>query len=168
MSTHFMGEGNIGSDPEIRMFPANGNQPPRGVLRLNVRFDNLVSTDQGLVDKGGFWANVEIWHRDVEAWAKLYQRGMRVIVSGRMVLDEWKDRESGEDRSAFKVQAVRIGMLPYRLVQVTMMDQNDGSDRQQYAPGSQGGTSSQAAYPKSAGPDGEWVDPTGNSDVPMS
>ena len=59
MSTHFMGEGNIGSDPEVKMFSPNGNQPSRGVMRLNVRFDNPVPTDTGNVDKGGFWANVE-------------------------------------------------------------------------------------------------------------
>lgn len=109
-----MGEGNIGTDPEVKLLSANGNQPPRGRLRLNVRFDNPVPTDIGSVDRGGFWANVEIWNRDVETWARLYQKGMRVMVSGRMVLDEWKDRKTGEDRSQFKVQAVRIGILPFR------------------------------------------------------
>ncbi|MBV6671205.1 hypothetical protein KV691_18385 [Xanthomonas euvesicatoria pv. alangii] len=40
MSTHFSGEGNIGSPPEYREFP-NGNDEPRRLLRLNVYFDNL-------------------------------------------------------------------------------------------------------------------------------
>src|SRR3546814_11813104 len=35
MSTHFVGEGNIGSAPDYREFP-NGNDEPRRLLRLNV------------------------------------------------------------------------------------------------------------------------------------
>ena len=34
MSTHFVGEGNIGSAPEYREFP-NGNDEPRRLLRRN-------------------------------------------------------------------------------------------------------------------------------------
>ena len=40
MSTHFSGEGNIGSPPEYREFP-NGNDEPSRLLRLNVYFDNI-------------------------------------------------------------------------------------------------------------------------------
>lgn len=54
MSTHFYGEGNIGSAPEFREFP-NGNNEPRRLLRLNVYFDNPVPTKEGFEDRGGFW-----------------------------------------------------------------------------------------------------------------
>lgn len=160
MSTHFMGEGNLGTDPEYKLLPANDNQPPRGVMRLNVRFDNPVPTDTGNVDRGGFWANVEIWNREVESWAQLYQKGMRVMVSGRMVLDEWKDRETGEDRSQFKVQAVRIGILPYRVSQIVLEPAN-GNHQQPSSPGGNQ-TQQRSAYSKSAGPEGEWENPTGS------
>ncbi len=118
MSTRFFGEGNIGSDPTVKMFPGNGNQSPRGVLRLNVRFDNLVPSDDGMVDRGGFWANVELWGRQVEQWVNLYQRGQRVLVTGRMIQDTWE--KDGEMQSAFKVQADRVGVLPFRLGQIIM------------------------------------------------
>jgi single-strand DNA-binding protein len=66
MSTHFSGEGNIGSPPEYREFP-NGNDEPRRLLRLNVYFDNPDSQEGGdFEDRGGFWAPVEIWHRDAD------------------------------------------------------------------------------------------------------
>ena len=64
MSTHFSGEGNIGSPPEYREFP-NGNDEPSRLLRLNVYFDNPIPKKDGTFeDRGGFWAPVEIWHRD--------------------------------------------------------------------------------------------------------
>ena len=84
MSTHFSGEGNIGSPPEYREFP-NGNDEPRRLLRLNVYFDNPIPTKGGdFEDRGGFWAPVEIWHRDAAHWKDLYQKGMRVLVVGRI------------------------------------------------------------------------------------
>ncbi|WP_353980865.1 single-stranded DNA-binding protein [Salinicola endophyticus] len=157
MSTHFMGEGNIGSDPEVRMFPSNGNKPPRGLLRLNIRFDNPVPTEEGNVDRGGFWAKVELWDRDVEHWARLYQKGQRVMVSGRMVHDEWKDSE-GNDRSEFKVQAVRVGILPFRIAQVLLMQPQS---QQQGSQPPSASVPQPSVYAKSAGQDGEWEDPVG-------
>lgn len=46
MSTHFVGEGNIGSAPDYREFP-NGNDDPRRLLRLNVYFDNPIPKKDG-------------------------------------------------------------------------------------------------------------------------
>ena len=121
MSTHFWGEGNIGSPPEYREFP-NGNDEPRRLLRLNVYFDNPVPTKGGdFEDRGGFWAPVEIWHRDTAHWKNLYQKGMRVLVEGRTVKEEWEDSEDNA-RVTFKVEARRIGILPHRLASVTMRE----------------------------------------------
>jgi len=119
MSTHFIGEGNIGSTPEYREF-SNGNEEPRRLLRLNVHFDNPVPTGDGeFEDRGGFWAPVEIWHRDAEHWQTLYGKGMRVLVQGRMVRDEWEDAD-GKPRETFKVQARRVGLLPMRIEAITL------------------------------------------------
>lgn len=118
MSTHFGNEGNIGSAPEYREFP-NDNDEPRRLLRLSIYFDNPVPTKDGYQDRGGFWAPVELWHRDAEHWRTLYQKGMRVWVEGRMVREEWQDAEENE-RVTFKIQAHRIGILPYRIESVTL------------------------------------------------
>jgi len=120
MSTYFSGEGNIGSAPEYKEFP-NGNEEPRRLLRLNVYFDNPVPTGDGeFEDRGGFWAPVEIWHRDTEHWQTLYQKGMRVLVEGRMVRDKWEDTD-GKPRETFKIQARRVGILPVRIEAIALM-----------------------------------------------
>ncbi|WP_285275775.1 single-stranded DNA-binding protein [Halopseudomonas bauzanensis] len=122
MSTHFEGEGNIGSDPQVKVFPTSDNSPPRGILRLNVFFDNPVAVGEGnFEDRGGFWAPVEI-SRDAdtcEQWSQLYQRGMRVMVAGRMIRDQWTG-VNNEERSAMKVRARSVGILPYRIDEVVM------------------------------------------------
>jgi single-stranded DNA-binding protein len=119
MSTHFSGEGNIGSPPEYREFP-NGNDEPRRLLRLNVYFDNPVPTKGGdFEDRGGFWAPVEIWHRDAAHWKDLYQKGMRVLVVGRMEREPWTDNED-QPRETWQVNARSVGILPFRIESVAL------------------------------------------------
>ena len=62
---------------------------------------------------------MELWHRDAERWQSLYQKGMRVLVEGRTVRDEWEDADDNE-RVTFKIEARRVGILPYRLDAVTL------------------------------------------------
>lgn len=118
MSTRFYGEGNIGSAPEFKEFP-NGNDEPRKLLRLNIYFDNPVPTKDGFEDRGGFWAPVEVWHRDAEHWSTLYQKGMRVLVKGKTIKDQWEDADE-QERTTFKIEARSIGILPYRIESIVM------------------------------------------------
>ncbi|MDD1152706.1 single-stranded DNA-binding protein [Pseudomonas sp. TNT2022 ID357] len=118
MSTFFYGEGNIGSAPEYREF-ANGNEEPHRLVRLNVYFDNPIPTRDGFEDRGGFWAPVEIWHRDAEHWASIYQKRMRVLVAGRQERDDWEDADE-KPRTTYKINARCVGILPYRIEQVVL------------------------------------------------
>ncbi|KVK89432.1 single-stranded DNA-binding protein [Burkholderia sp. MSMB1498] len=118
MSTRFIGEGNIGSAPEFREFP-HGNDDPDRLLRLNVYFDNPVPVKDGYEDRGGFWAPVQLWHDEAEHWAALYQKGMRVLVDGRMVQDKWTDKDDNP-RVTFVIEARCVAMLPYRIDAITL------------------------------------------------
>lgn len=120
MSTLFIGEGNIGSAPELQEFNTDQDEPRR-LLRLNVYFDNPIPRDGGYEDRGGYWAPVELWHRDAHTWSRLYQKGMRILVQGRTVREEWEDQEANA-RVTFKIEARRIGILPQRLEAVVMRE----------------------------------------------
>ncbi|BDB20788.1 hypothetical protein cym2001_41530 [Pseudomonas sp. CYM-20-01] len=122
MSTFFVGEGNIGSAPEFQEFPS-GNDEPRRLLRLNVYFDNPVPREGSFEDRGGYWAPVELWHREAEHWSTLYQKGMRVLVEGRTVRDEWED-SADNARVTFKIEARRVGILPHRVHSVVMRERS--------------------------------------------
>ncbi|BBP60092.1 hypothetical protein PHLH5_33380 [Pseudomonas sp. Cab53] len=122
MSTFFVGEGNIGSAPEFQEF-SSGNDEPRRLLRLNVYFDNPVPREGSYEDRGGYWAPVELWHREAEHWSTLYQKGMRVLVEGRTVRDEWEDAEDNA-RVTFKIEARRVGILPHRVQNVVMRERS--------------------------------------------
>ncbi|WP_330212032.1 single-stranded DNA-binding protein [Pseudomonas sp. Z18(2022)] len=122
MSTFFVGEGNIGSAPEFQEFPS-GNDEPRRLLRLNVYFDNPIPREGSYEDRGGYWAPVELWHREAEHWSTLFQKGMRVLVEGRTVRDEWEDSEDNA-RVTFKIEARRVGILPHRVHGVLMRERS--------------------------------------------
>jgi single-strand DNA-binding protein len=129
MSTHFSGEGNIGSTPEFREFPS-GNDEPRRLLRLNVYFDVPVPKKDGeYEDRGGFWAPVELWHRDAERWQALYQKGMRVLVVGRMERNPWTDSDENP-RETWQINARSVGILPYRIESVTLSAKPVGTEPQ--------------------------------------
>jgi len=119
VTTRFISTGNIGTAPEFREF-ANDNDEPRRLLKLNVYFDNPVPQKDGTFkDRGGFWAPVEWWHREAEHWSQLFQKGMRVLVEGRTVRDSWEDDE-GEPRETFKIEALHVAMLPYRIESIVL------------------------------------------------
>ena len=126
MSTYFIGEGNIGSAPDYREFPRD-NAEPRRLLRLSVYFDNPLPTREGYEDRGGFWAPVELWHTEAEHWQTLFHKGMRVLVDGRTVREEWEDREENP-RVTFKIEARRVAILPYRLARVVVQQPAEPTD----------------------------------------
>jgi single-strand DNA-binding protein len=52
---------------------------------------------------------------------------MRVLVEGRTVRDEWEDADENE-RVTFKIEARRVGILPYRIEAVTLGAKPSASD----------------------------------------
>lgn len=135
MGTSVNWEGNVGNAPEHRSFP-NGNQAPRQMLRLNVFFDNSIPDGKGgYKDRGGFWANVEWWHPDAERFAQLFQKGMRVLVSGRAIMDSWQDKGTGQEVSALKVEANRVAILPHRVELVSLAPPKNSEPRANQAQG---------------------------------
>ncbi|MFL6875910.1 single-stranded DNA-binding protein [Pseudomonas marginalis] len=99
----------------------SGAQHPGSVKRFECGVygaltDNPVPVGDEIIDRGGFWRDIEWWHRDAEHLASLFQVGMRVLVRGNEILDTWDDCQ----KSALKIQASRIAILPVRLSSVTM------------------------------------------------
>lgn len=78
------------------------------------------------------YANVEWWHKDAEHYSQLFQKGMRVLVSGRAVMDRWKNDEG--EFEALKIQASRVGMLPHRVTMVNLAPSQNQSSQQSNRP----------------------------------
>jgi single-strand DNA-binding protein len=104
MPNTFQGTGNLGDSPVLKTVQVNGED--HKVAELRVFFDNYRPDGQGgLEQTGGYWLDVSVWDYKGEQAARLLRKGARVHVIGRLELDSWADRETGEPREKLRLVA---------------------------------------------------------------
>lgn len=117
MSNDFQGAGNLGDAPTLKRAMVAGE--PQPVLELSIYFDRPVPIENGAFeDRGGFWLSAEIWGKRAEQAATVLAKGARVRVGGTLVQDTWTDKDTEEERSAFKLKLDWIAIDPMRIEQV--------------------------------------------------
>lgn len=137
MANEFNGTGNLGADPEVR-FVKTGDQNNNKVMNLRIFFDRAIPDGEGgYIEKGGFWLNCNYWHRNAEEYAQLLRKGMRVRVEGRLLLQEWKDKETGADRSELVLRVFDLTLALNRIASVTLKESNTGNRQANNAGGAQ-------------------------------
>lgn len=108
--------GNITGDPELRFTPS-------GAAVANFR---VASTPRTYDRQSGEWRdgeamfiNCAVWRQYAENVAESLQKGMRVIVQGRLKSRSFETRE-GEQRTVFEIDADEVGpALRYATAKVT-------------------------------------------------
>ena len=104
MPNSYKGTGNLADSPSLKTVQVNGED--RKVAELRVFFDHYRPDGQGgLEQTGGHWLDVSLWDYKAEHAARLLRKGARVHVIGRLELDSWTDRETGEPREKLRVVA---------------------------------------------------------------
>lgn len=104
MSNEFRGTGNLGDNPSRKIVQVAGEE--RTVTELRVFFDDYKPDGNGGFEQaGGFWLSVSVWDKRAEAAADLLRKGARVMVVGRLAQNTWTDKETGEDKSGFHLNA---------------------------------------------------------------
>ena len=94
--------GRLGKNPELRSTTGG-----KSVASFSI------AVDDGYGDrKKTFWFYVEVWDKTAEAVDKLAVTGNRVVVTGRLVEDTWKDQE-GNKKSRIKVLANSVEIIDF-------------------------------------------------------
>lgn len=105
----FIGEGNLGQDPELRTVPTDGG--PKDVVELRVYFDRPVADGDGnFEDRNGFWLNVELWGDHASQVARLCVKGSRVGVMGTLKDDSYE--RDGATVNRMMVRARKVYLVP--------------------------------------------------------
>jgi single-strand DNA-binding protein len=112
--------GNLTDDPELRFLP-NGT----GMVKFTI-----ASTPRTLDRESGQWKdgdplflNCTAFRGIAENIAESLTKGTRVIVTGRLRLSRWEDKESGEKRSAYGLDVDEIGpSLKFAQAKVSRMN----------------------------------------------
>ena len=124
--------GRLVADPELRFTPAGA-----AVTNFRIAYNpNPKKNPDGSWDNGeGTFLTVNVWRGMAENVATSLQKGMEVIVIGKLAQRTYQTRE-GEDRTVFEVQADNVGpALEWQVAQVQKSQSRGEGQGQQ----SQGG-----------------------------
>ncbi len=91
--------GHLTRDPEVR---TTGSGTP--VLNCAIATNRSVPKGDGYVDEPTF-VEFTMWGKRAEAFARFHSKGSRACLSGRLTMDEWDDRTTGQKRSKLKMTA---------------------------------------------------------------
>ena len=97
--------GNLVEDPELRFTP-NGQAVARFRVASTPRFRDQQSGEWK--DGESLFLTCNVWRQAAENVAESLQRGMRVIVQGRLRQRSYETRE-GEKRTVYEVEADEVG-----------------------------------------------------------
>lgn len=90
--------GNLTRDPELR-YTAKGMAVARLSLAVNRRWKNEAGEDMEEVT----FVECDSWGRQAETLCKYMKKGMPLFVSGRLKLDTWIDKKTGEKKARLGV-----------------------------------------------------------------
>ena len=101
--------GNLTRDPELHRTPSG-----TAVTTLRLALDDSYTNKSGeRVERAGF-LDVDVWDRQAELCQQYLFKGSPVFVEGRLQMDSWDDKESGQKRTRLKVRAERVQFLGSR------------------------------------------------------
>ena len=101
--------GNLTRDPQVRFF-AN----ERAVADFGLAINRKYKTNDGQLKEETTFVDIEAWGRTAELVGQYLTKGRGCYVEGRLRLDSWEDKESGQKRSKLKIVADNVQFLDSR------------------------------------------------------
>lgn len=98
--------GNLTRDPEIKYTPKG-----TAVAELGLAINRVYSTDQGERREETTFVDVELWGRQAEIAGEYLKKGRPVFIEGRLKLDTWDDKTTGQKRSKMRVVGEAMQLL---------------------------------------------------------
>lgn len=153
--------GNLTDDPELRFTPSGAAVANFTVASTPRNFDK--NTNEW-VDGEAMFLRCSIWRQAAENVAESLQRGMRVVVQGRLKARSYEDRE-GQKRTVFEIEVDEVGpSLKFATAKVNRTSrQGGGSGYSQGGGGQQGGGYSQGGGQSAPRQDDPWATPAPSS-----
>jgi single-strand DNA-binding protein len=138
--------GNLVDDPELRFTPSGAAVANFRIASTPRTFDRQTNEWK---DGDALFLSCSVWRQAAENVAESLQKGMRVVVQGRLKSRQYETRE-GEKRTVFEIDVDEVGpSLKYATAKVTRAQRSGGGGG--YG-GSQGGGGQ-------AGGDDPWATP---------
>ena len=101
--------GNLTRDPEVRYTPKGS-----AVCDLGLAVNRQYSLDNGEKREEVTYVDVVLWARLAEIAGEFLKKGRPVFIEGRLQLDTWDDKQSGQKRSKLRVVGETMQLLGSR------------------------------------------------------
>jgi single-strand DNA-binding protein len=101
--------GNLTRDPEVRYTPKG-----TAVADIGIAVNRVYSGDDGERKEEVTFVDVTLWGRQAEVAQEYLKKGRQVFIEGRLQLDSWDDKQTGQKRSRLRVVAENMQMLGSR------------------------------------------------------
>lgn len=109
--------GNLTRNPELRYTPG-GTAVAQFGIAVNRRYKNR----DGQVQEEATFIDIEVWGKQAETASEYLTKGSSVLIEGRLKLDSWESKQTGEKRSKLRVVGERIQFIGARRPQGAAAD----------------------------------------------
>ena len=101
--------GNLTRDPEVRYTPKG-----TAVAELGMAVNRVFTAENGEKREETTFVDVTLWGRTAEIAGEYLKKGRPVFIEGRLQLDTWDDKQTGQKRSKLKVVGEAMQLLGSR------------------------------------------------------
>jgi single-strand DNA-binding protein len=93
-------------NPELRHTPKNV-----AVCDIALTVDRIWTDEGGKKREESIFVDVTLWAKQAEVAAKYLRKGDQAMIVGRLQLDQWDDKQTGQKRSRLKVVGENLQLL---------------------------------------------------------
>lgn len=90
--------GNLTRDPELRVTPKG-----TAICQFGLAVNRQFKDESGAMRDETTFVDIEAWGKQGETIGKYCTKGRPLFVEGRLKLDQWEDKTSGQKRSKLKI-----------------------------------------------------------------
>ncbi|MEI6279898.1 MAG: single-stranded DNA-binding protein, partial [Verrucomicrobiae bacterium] len=101
--------GNVTRDPEVKFTPKGS-----AVTDVSLAINRNYTLDTGEKREETTYVDIELWGRLAEIAGEYAKKGRPIYVEGRLRMDTWEDKTSGQKRSRMKVVGENLQLLGSR------------------------------------------------------
>jgi len=102
--------GNLTRDPQVRYTPGGTAVSEIGLAVNRTWFDQKTNSKR----EETTFVDVTLWGRQAEVAGEYLAKGRQVLIEGRLQLDSWEDKDSGQKRSKLRVVCENMTMVGER------------------------------------------------------
>ena len=101
--------GNVTRDPEVKYTPKGS-----AVADVGLAINRSYTNQSGEKVEEVTYVDVELWGRLAEIAGEYAKKGRPIFVEGRLRIDSWEDKQSGQKRNRLKVVGEGLQLLGSR------------------------------------------------------